>query len=253
MIHGIGSSSDYWAPVINKMDLSKTKIYCPDLLGHGMSSFIPYSNYTPSTHIHFLERDLTSKLNFSTKRKNTPRSFHLIGCDLGSVLAIQLATKSPTMIKSLTLLSLPIYFSGNEASKDLLSILVHPKLKMERTSSIISCYIPYVNERIRKYMLNKKFERSYINPAILKFQAMTSSYDECIIKHRVEPFIDFLSQKPNPIDLIENNSEMKRKANLKKIIDRYPNINVKYFNCSSKDIVKSNEFYEYLKGKIPND
>ncbi|CAN6466378.1 unnamed protein product [Victoria cruziana] len=114
-IHGFISSSVFWTETLfpNFSDDAKSKyrLLAVDLLGFGRSPKPSDSLYTLTEHIDMIERFVLDAYRV--------KSFHIVAHSLGCIIAIALAVKYPTSVKSLTLLS-PPYFpvpKGEEGSQ----------------------------------------------------------------------------------------------------------------------------------------
>lgn len=68
-----------------------------DLLGFGRSPKPTDSLYTLKEHLDMIERSVLDPYNV--------KSFHIVAHSLGCILALALAVKHPTAVKSLTLLA----------------------------------------------------------------------------------------------------------------------------------------------------
>ncbi|GAB4858101.1 Probable lysophospholipase BODYGUARD 3 [Ancistrocladus abbreviatus] len=104
-IHGFISSSKFWTetifPNFSSSAKSKYRMFAVDLLGFGRSPKPTDSLYTLREHVEMIERSIL--VPFEVK------SFHIVAHSLGCILALALAVKHPSSIKSLTLLA-PPYF-----------------------------------------------------------------------------------------------------------------------------------------------
>lgn len=243
MLHGIGADGTSWEPLIESMGLKNNTFICPDLLGHGESSYTPYLKYAPSTHTYFLERDVISKITMSSNKDSankTFKPFHLVGFNLGSVLALELAIKNPSSIKSLTLISPPIYSSEQEAQDDLLSHLIYPKLRIPYVSRIAHTFLSQYDETFKLYLEDPNFSPQKIEVA-KKIQAVSSSIIECFVKHRAELDIKTMYQQDNDFNLILGNREPKRE--IKKAIELQkvysPNVKLSFIDGAGRGVVKT--------------
>ncbi|XP_009360194.1 probable lysophospholipase BODYGUARD 3 [Pyrus x bretschneideri] len=104
-IHGFISSSAFWTetlfPNFSSAAKSSFRLFAIDLLGFGRSPKPTDSMYTLREHLEIIER--------SVLEPNKVKSFHIVAHSLGCILALALAVKHPSSIKSLTLLAPPYY------------------------------------------------------------------------------------------------------------------------------------------------
>uniref|UniRef100_A0A803LWS3 AB hydrolase-1 domain-containing protein n=1 Tax=Chenopodium quinoa TaxID=63459 RepID=A0A803LWS3_CHEQI len=114
-IHGFISSSKFWTetvfPNFTAATKSKYRLFAVDLLGFGRSPKPTDSLYTLREHVEMIER--------SVLETNRVKSFHIVAHSLGCILALALAVRHPSKIKSLTLIA-PPYFpvpKGEQATQ----------------------------------------------------------------------------------------------------------------------------------------
>ena len=95
LIHGMGSASTAWKPLIPLLENEFT-IITVDLPGHGESPYRPGQAMDPNT-LGIYVLDLMQDLGFP--------EFHLAGNSLGGWVALEMAATEPARIKSLTALA----------------------------------------------------------------------------------------------------------------------------------------------------
>ncbi|KAL1548043.1 putative lysophospholipase BODYGUARD 1 [Salvia divinorum] len=104
-IHGFISSSAFWSetlyPNFSKSAKTKYRFLAVDLLGFGRSPKPNDSLYTLREHLEMIERSVLEPYKV--------KSFHIVAHSLGCILALALAVKHTSLLKSLTLLA-PPYF-----------------------------------------------------------------------------------------------------------------------------------------------
>lgn len=100
-IHGFISSSKFWTetlfPNFSGATKSKYRLFAVDLLGFGRSPKPADSLYTLREHVEMIER--------SVLEMHRVKSFHIVAHSLGCILALALAVRHPSKIKSLTLIA----------------------------------------------------------------------------------------------------------------------------------------------------
>ena len=250
MLHGLSQSGEAWRPLLEHMNDRQFRYICPDLLGHGESSCTPYLKYTPNTHLHFLQRDVTNVLGSSGNIIVGPQShqpFRLVGVGLGAILALELAARMPSRIISLHLISLPVYEKEAEATEDLLSHLIHPMAQFKFLSRVSSALISY-NEDIMKPIID--ISRIVTTPRTVdsmanlpeQIHATCSTLDECIIKHRILDTASYLERAHVRMDLIQgalDSSFHNRMA--ERFYQKFVNAaSIFYLDGADSDILKSN-------------
>lgn len=106
-IHGFISSSSFWSetvyPNFSKSAKTKYRFLAVDLLGFGRSPKPNDSLYTLREHLEMIERSVLEPYKV--------KSFHIVAHSLGCILALALAVKHPTLLKSLTLLAPVTFFN----------------------------------------------------------------------------------------------------------------------------------------------
>ncbi|KAJ8764861.1 hypothetical protein K2173_010326 [Erythroxylum novogranatense] len=104
-IHGFISSSAFWTetlfPNFSKAAKSTYRLFAIDLLGFGRSPKPADSLYTLKEHLDMIEGSVLEAYEV--------KSFHIVAHSLGCILALALAVKHPSSVKSLTLLAPPYY------------------------------------------------------------------------------------------------------------------------------------------------
>ena len=99
-LHGLASNSDTWKYVLPLLPKNYRAITL-DLLGFGISTKPKKNEYSIADHTNAVARTL--------------RSFHfnqpivIVGHSMGALIAIDLAKKHPKLVKSLVLVSAPLY------------------------------------------------------------------------------------------------------------------------------------------------
>ncbi|KAL9258381.1 putative lysophospholipase BODYGUARD 1 [Drosera capensis] len=100
-IHGFISSSKFWTetvfPNLSSSAKSKYRLLAVDLLGFGRSPKPADSLYTLREHVEMIERSVLDQYKV--------KSFHIVAHSLGCILALVLAVKHPSSVKSLTLVA----------------------------------------------------------------------------------------------------------------------------------------------------
>lgn len=237
-------------PVLAHMNQRQFRYVCPDLLGHGESSCTPYLKYTPKTHLHFLQRDVTNCLQSRNRlilntRDESP--FRLVGVGLGAILALELAAQMPQRVTSLHLISMPCYETDDEASEDMLSHLIQPMGQFRFLSRMSSALISY-NDDIMKPLID--ISRLVATPRgpdsttnlPEQIHATCSTVDECMVKHRIQDSAEYLSRSRLRLDLIQGADDtIKHNSMAERFYSRFVNsASIFYLNGASGDIPKSN-------------
>ncbi|XP_062187114.1 probable lysophospholipase BODYGUARD 4 isoform X2 [Phragmites australis] len=118
-IHGFTSSSSFWAETVFSM--LSCRLFAVDLLGFGKSPKPANCMYRLKDHVEAIERSLVELLDLS--------SFHLVSHSMGCIIALALAARYPTRVKSITLVAPPYFLPCEQkASQVALSRLAEKKL-----------------------------------------------------------------------------------------------------------------------------
>jgi len=120
-LHGFASSSSFWAETVFRESsiLGSSGLLAVDLLGFGQSPKPGNCMYTLKDHVEAI-------LNII----DIESSFHLVAHSMGCIIALALAAKHPTRVKSITLLAPPYFLACDEhtASQVALRRLAEKKL-----------------------------------------------------------------------------------------------------------------------------
>ncbi|KAL2902882.1 putative lysophospholipase BODYGUARD 3 [Bienertia sinuspersici] len=146
-IHGFISSSKFWTetlfPNFSAATKSKYRLFAVDLLGFGRSPKPTDSLYTLREHVEMIER--------SVLESHGVKSFHIVAHSLGCILALALAVRHPSKIKSLTLIA-PPYFpvpQGEQATQYVLRRVaprrVWPPIAM---GASIACWYEHISRTV---------------------------------------------------------------------------------------------------------
>jgi pimeloyl-ACP methyl ester carboxylesterase len=97
-VHGFTSSSSFWAEtVFRESSILNGRLFAVDLLGFGQSPKPANCMYRLKDHVEAIETSLIEPQNLS--------SFHLVAHSMGCIIALALAAKHPTRVKSITLVA----------------------------------------------------------------------------------------------------------------------------------------------------
>eukprot|EP00923_Selenidium_pygospionis_P004920 GHVN01008179.1.p1 GENE.GHVN01008179.1~~GHVN01008179.1.p1 ORF type:complete len:387 (+),score=63.17 GHVN01008179.1:41-1201(+) len=115
-VHGICMTGTFYAEGLltycSPECLEAFTFYAPDLMGYGKSrGVLPDENYSLGEQVDALVRDVLDRFNL--------KSFHLVGHSYGGLCVIDLASRFPERVRSLTLLS-PAYFETDQQAYQLL-------------------------------------------------------------------------------------------------------------------------------------
>ena len=102
LLHGLASSCRYWQDL--RPLAEEYRVLAPDLLGFGRSPKPRDSRYDPDDHVGALREALWPRMGAPA---------HVVGHSLGSVIALHFAAMHPDVVRSVTLISLPVV--GNHA------------------------------------------------------------------------------------------------------------------------------------------
>lgn len=107
LLHGIGSSSVYWEKTIDKL-YKDHHVIAVDMLGFGTSP--------KPGHIRYSAEDQSQALRRTLIMYGVWGKIILVGFSLGSLVAVDYATRHPQQISKLVLVSLPIYLNKDQFS-----------------------------------------------------------------------------------------------------------------------------------------
>lgn len=147
-IHGFISSSAFWTetlyPNFSKSAKSKYRLFAVDLLGFGRSPKPTDSLYTLREHLDMIQRSVFDAYNV--------KSFHIVAHSLGCILALALAVKHPSAVKSLTLLA-PPYFPtprGEQATAQYMMRRVAPRRVWPAIAfgASVACWYEHISRTI---------------------------------------------------------------------------------------------------------
>ncbi len=123
LLHGLAASGRYWAPVAERLDAARLRLYMVDLLGFGRSPR-PEVAYEPEDHLGALglwRRAAGLELE----------PLILVGHSVGALLALEWAKRDPS-IEGVVLVSVPIYLDPAEARRRLAGLSLLNRLTLSR-------------------------------------------------------------------------------------------------------------------------
>lgn len=124
LLHGIGTSLEYWAPVLALLPDTLT-ILCPDVPGSGWSQFTG-DRYDIATIARQLADFVDTQLEGSTV---------LVGHSLGALVVIEMAAQRPRCYTRLLLVD-PVLFDVERVLTDLPAFLASPRLSIRVLSQL---------------------------------------------------------------------------------------------------------------------
>ena len=129
LLHGMASSKRYWDSYLD--DLSKkNRVIAVDLLGFGHSPK-PRNAYTLEDHTLALKETLSSIGVLSPIK--------LVGHSMGARVALSYANKYPNEVNKLSLISMPLYHSSNEARSSITKQKLKFRLAYYGPTSFLLC------------------------------------------------------------------------------------------------------------------
>eukprot|EP00916_Digyalum_oweni_P025656 GHVL01042240.1.p1 GENE.GHVL01042240.1~~GHVL01042240.1.p1 ORF type:complete len:124 (+),score=22.66 GHVL01042240.1:434-805(+) len=98
---------------------SRFTLFVPDLPGFGRSKNIPSgSHYSINEQLDRLQKDVIEKYGIVC--------YHLVGHSYGGLLAVELAARNPSAVKSIIILAPSIFKTKEEAQSSLLRNIAWP-------------------------------------------------------------------------------------------------------------------------------
>lgn len=129
-LHGMLGSSLYWR---EQMELLKDRhhVIAIDLLGFGHSPKPKNLKYDTDDHISYVLKTLDA---IGIKKPVT-----LVGHSMGALLALSLTSKYPERVKSLVLISMPIYKNVSEAKREITRSKIVPRFMYYGPTARVIC------------------------------------------------------------------------------------------------------------------
>ncbi|GGH84194.1 pimeloyl-ACP methyl ester carboxylesterase [Pullulanibacillus pueri] len=166
-IHGLGYSSAIWQSLMDRLD-TRYRLITYDLCGHGQSGMTHDSISWPLFYEELF--DLLDFLEVS--------SCHLFGHGIGGIIAIKAAVARGKRLKSLTLMSTPLYFPEDLYKYEYdqrLDLLVH---KRSEFAHHMALNVVHQMTPAKRHILETAFrmvdERMYIDGVGLSFRSTDS-------------------------------------------------------------------------------
>jgi len=106
-LHGLASTGRSLRPVLGSLAERGARVLAPDLLGHGASEWPPDARYDVDDHLAALDAWAESAIG--------PRPVWLVGCSMGSLLALAWAARRPDRVRGVAAISAPLFASTSEA------------------------------------------------------------------------------------------------------------------------------------------
>lgn len=99
LLHGLGNNWKSWSFTLEHLDFKQHRVIALDLLGFGDAPK-PAVGYTPTDHADAVAATL-EHLSISNA--------HIAGHSMGCIVALQLASQAPSLVRSLSLFGAPLY------------------------------------------------------------------------------------------------------------------------------------------------
>lgn len=147
LLHGIGSSSVYWQKTIDKL-YKDHHVIAVDMLGFGTSP--------KPGHIRYSAEDQSRALRRTLLMHGVWGKITLVGFSLGSLVAVDYATRHPQQINKLVLVSLPIYLNKTQFSDEQLG-----GWQAVLTSRLNATYLKIYRQMRRQPKLTKNVASAY--------------------------------------------------------------------------------------------
>lgn len=185
LLHGLTYTFKQWLPLVSLLNQRKFKYIMPDLLGHGRSPAHSHITFDVDTHLHYIYRDVFGESGFRKKLKGPVR---LIGHDLGAVLALEIASRTPQLVQQLTLISLPVFASRRDARNSYQSLHPINHVVFYNKFTCAACCGMFKNSTsllrpLIPVFTNKPAEIVLDAMACANFPAIYETLQKCIILH----------------------------------------------------------------------
>jgi pimeloyl-ACP methyl ester carboxylesterase len=187
VVHGITGSRRYWLPRILPLS-SRYRLLVPDLPGFGFSPK-PFVDYTPEFFVEAL-------LEFLEQEK-VEGPVHVVGHSLGSVLALEMATRYPERVARLALLNVPRYNDPDEAHR----LWIAGSASYRNLLSVNSLAANLAQVRRTGLRLTTRYVRR-LPLAVLAdarrftFRSLTSTLEHCLLHYKVDDVLAAMPEVP---------------------------------------------------------
>lgn len=101
LLHGLGTSSKVWEPVVRRLMGVSCRLVVCDLLGFGVSPKPTWSQYSTEDHAQAVIRTL--------EYKHVKGPIIIVGHSMGCLIAVHIARLRPALVKQLILYEMPLY------------------------------------------------------------------------------------------------------------------------------------------------
>jgi cis-3-alkyl-4-acyloxetan-2-one decarboxylase len=182
LLHGMAASRRYWEGLIP--DLSKShRVIAIDLLGFGLSPKPKNVTYNSETHINAI-LDTLNHLGITGP-------FILVGHSMGALLALKFARRYPEKVNKLTLVSMPIYKSAEEAKLHITKGIKSRELAYYGWTSNILCstwcgFLRPISKHVAKLYIKNQPPHVAEDSVYHTWQAYSQSLENVIAKQTVE-------------------------------------------------------------------
>lgn len=191
LLHGLGASSSLWEQIAESLAYDH-RVVVPDLLGFGRSPW-PAVEYSLSDHLTALER-LIEDYGLSSEE------FDIAGHSMGSILAIELASRHPNLARHVALVNFP-YFQSELDVRDITARLgLLARLTVDghwgaRITCGVMCALrpalmfvaPYLTKRVPANVARDAFRHN--------FTSYSLSLKNMIINHRPDTALAALADR----------------------------------------------------------
>jgi len=217
LLHGLGASGQDWRLVAERL-APEARVACPDLLGFGRSPW-PEFAYSVADHLAALDAALA--------RIAGDQPVHLVGHSTGAVLALEWAASRPARFETLSLFSLPVYCSADEARERIAALswlawasVARPEVGalicevMCRARPLWRALVPFFTPGVPR-----DISRDYV---LHNWASYSGTLTNVLIEHRIEPAARAVAAAGVALQLFHGGCDLVAPvANLQSLARRY--------------------------------
>lgn len=198
VLHGITASKRYWLPRLMPL-AERYRLLLPDLPGFGASPK-PVADY----NLEFFTAAIQGLLERVAWQD---RPIRIVAHSLGTLIAMELAARSPIRVENLVLLSVPRFRDRDHAHQ----IMIQGSSSYRSLLTVNSVGQSYrqmrrVGVRLTARSLRRMPLRVMVDARKFTFRSLSSTLEHCLMHYRVDPTLEALP-KDLPICMIHGDAD----------------------------------------------